>query len=70
MQKSCDDDQVLMVHPDQYKKYFSIYDALEETSRKLFEEGTMAELDLILEAVCFYLSPVTAKIVLEDSNGK
>lgn len=70
MQKDCDCDQALMVPPEQYSKYFSLYDALDETARKLFEEGTREELDLILEAVCFYLSPVTAKIVLEDNNGK
>ena len=62
--KSCDCEQTLMVSPGQYEKYFSLYDALDETARKLFEGGTREELDLILEAVCFYLSPATAKIVL------
>ncbi len=66
----CDECQTLVVDPAQYQKYFTLYDALDEAARTLFESGTRKELDLILEAVCFYLSPVTAKIVLEDSNGK
>ncbi len=69
MSKSCDE-QTLVVHPDQYQKYFTLYDALDEAARTLFESGTREELDRLLEAVVFYLSPVTAKIILEDSNGK
>lgn len=56
--------QSLTVTPEQYEKYFSIYDALDETARTLFESGTREELDRILAAICFYLSPCTARIVL------
>jgi len=54
-----------MVSPEQYSKYFSLYDALDDAARTLFESGTREELDLILEAIVFYLSPCTAKIVLK-----
>jgi len=53
-----------MVSPEQYEKYFAFYDGLEAAARQLYEDGTQAELDELLKAVIYYLSPCTAKIVL------
>ncbi len=64
MQKSCDCEQTLMVSPEQYAKYFALYDGLEVAARQLYEDGTQTELDELLKAVIYYLSPCTAKIVL------
>jgi len=62
MQMECD--QGLTVTPEQYAKYFALYDGLEAAARQLYEDGTQAELDELLKAVIYYLSPCTAKIVL------
>ena len=63
MQKDCDES--LAVTPEQYAKYFALYDGLEAAARQLYEDGTQAELDELLKAVIYYLSPCTARIVLK-----
>ncbi len=66
-----DCDQTLTVSPEQYAKYFAFYDGIELAARQLYEDGTQAELDELLKAVIYYLSPCTARIVLNlkgDNN--
>jgi len=62
MQKDCDES--IAVTPEQYAKYYALYDGLEAAARQLYEDGTQGELDELLKAVIYYLSPCTAKIVL------